>query len=274
MVRAGQPAKRRYYFFMKNIMLKRAKDYREALDSKAQFISLVSHELRTPLHAISEGVQVVLDGTAGVLNAQQREFLTLAMRNAERLSRLIDNILDLQKLEASSLSFEFKKQSINPVVREVEKTFAPGFRSKGVNLKLKLDESLPDIVFDREKILQVLTNLAGNALKFTEKGEVCVTTQRFGNAVRISVADTGIGIKKEDWPKLFKPFSRIHEYPDKKYAGTGLGLSIVKKIMDGHGGKVSVESDHGKGAVFSFMLPVLERRSAPAPKPRARRKSR
>lgn len=233
----------------------------EALRIKSDFTSMVSHELRTPLTAIKESITLVLDGTAGTASSRQKELLDIAKRNVDRLARLINNVLDFQKLESGIFEFNIQENDINEVIRDVSETMDPLTKENGIDFSIKLGEGLPKIKFDKDKIIQVTTNLVNNAIKFTQAGgKVVVSTkrERIGNAesALISIHDTGPGIKKEEMPKLFQKFSVLGSENTRKTGGTGLGLAISKEIVEKHGGKIWVESELGKGSIFHFTLPL------------------
>ncbi len=233
----------------------------EAIEIKSQFISMVSHELRTPLTAIKEGIGIVYDEITGELNEEQKDFLDTAKRNVERLSRLINTVLDFQKLQAGKMVFEMEENDINSIVDEASKEMKPLFEKKKLKLEFSLDKSLPKAVFDRDKITQVLTNLMNNALKFTERGSISITTQKEDKAIKVSVADMGSGIKEEDMKNLFHRFEQVSKGSERKTGGTGLGLAISKEIINAHKGRIWVESEFGKGATFSFTISLeLNRR--------------
>ncbi len=230
---------------------------REALNIKSEFTSMVSHELRTPLTVIKESVGIVEDGSVGAINAEQRDFLETARRNVDRLARLINSVLDYQKLEAGHMEFKMTPNDINAVIRESQQGFELFAKTKGLHLEMKLAEGLPPVLFDKDKIMQVLLNLMNNAVKFTEKGSIRIETSKEGDeAVRVSVADQGIGIKKEDMAKLFVSFSQISSGSTRKTGGTGLGLAISKRIVENHQGQMGVESVFGHGSTFYFILPI------------------
>jgi PAS domain S-box-containing protein len=232
-----------------------------AMNVKSEFTSMVSHELRTPLTVIKESVAIVYDETAGPINAVQKDFLESAKRNVDRLGRLINDVLDYQKLESNFMEFRMKEQSINTLVEEVGSGFKKVLENKGIELKLQLQPDLPMISFDNDKITQVLTNLTSNALKFTDHGTISLITEMQGaNAVKVSVKDQGIGIKPEDLNKLFKSFSQISTGTGRQTGGTGLGLALCKKIIEQHNGRVGVDSVFGQGSTFSFILPIWDRR--------------
>ncbi len=239
---------------------KAEEEAKKAVQIKSEFISMVSHELRTPLTVIKEGIAMTLDGLAGPLNDEQRDFLVAAKRNVDRLTRLINNILDFQKLESGKVDFNIEKDDINEVIKVVQKELAYQAKEKGLDLILKLGENLPMIKFDRDKITQVLMNLINNSIKFTDKGSITISTTQEGNVIGVSVKDTGIGIEKKEIPRLFHKFEQVSKTEDKRTGGTGLGLAISKEIIVIHKGKIWVESELGRGATFYFVLPVKERR--------------
>jgi len=228
----------------------------EAMRIKSDFTSTVSHELRTPLTAIKEGIAIVLDGTAGVLNAEQKDFLSLAKRNVDRLARLINDVLDFQKLEAQKMVFDTQENDINELVREVHNTMAPLADKKNLEFTLKLAEGLPRVKFDWDRIVQVLTNVVNNAIKFTEKGSIIMASSRGDNNIEVSVKDSGPGIKEEDIGKLFQQFGQLEKIAQRTTGGTGLGLAISKEIIEKHKGRIWAESEFGKGTTFRFILPI------------------
>ncbi len=241
---------------------KRAEEeLKETMEMKSQFVSTVSHELRTPLTAIREAVIIVQDQVAGKLNQDQKHFLDIAKRNIDRLARLIDDVLDFQKLSAGKMKFNLQPNSIAAVTEEAYTTMQPHAAKNKVSLALEVEPHLPPAVFDSDRIMQVLTNLVSNALKFTpEGGRVLLSVQRRDDQLAIKISDTGYGIPKEDLPKLFNRFFRVQR-PGKEIKGTGLGLVIVSKIVTGHGGRVEVESELDKGTTFTVLLPL----TPPAP---------
>ncbi|MFA6186075.1 MAG: PAS domain S-box protein [Phycisphaerae bacterium] len=236
---------------------KAEKEMQAVLEMKSKFISTASHELRTPLTSIKEAVNLVYSETTGPLNDDQKEFLGIAKRNVDRLARLINDVLDYQKMTAGRMDFNPKPANINEVVEAVEETMRPLAKEKGLELIIELDDAVPLVNFDKDKIIQVLTNLVSNAVKFTETGSVKITTSRTDDKVTIAVKDTGGGIKPEDMHKLFVEFQQLAtKDADRKTGGTGLGLVISKKIIESHGGRIWVESDYEKGTTFYFELPM------------------
>jgi len=239
---------------------KAERELREALEVKSSFVSVVSHELRTPLTAIKEGIGLVIDGVAGRLNEKQKEFLGIAKRNVDRLTRLINEVLDFQKLEAGKIEFDVRENNLNETIREVCATMLPAARERGLELAIRLDEKLSKTKFDRDSIVQVLTNIIDNAIKYTERGSIIVSTIRRDNVVDVLVQDTGTGINPGDIPRLFRSFEQLTKGKYMKSGGTGLGLAISKQIIDAHRGKIWVESTPGRGSTFHFVLPMEERR--------------
>ena len=227
---------------------------------KSDFVSTVSHELRTPLTAIKEGIGIVLDGLAGDVKKEQKDFLDTAKRNVDRLARLINDVLDFQKLQADKMRFYMQENNINEVALEIDKIMEPLVKEKGFKLSFDLEDKLPRIKCDRDRIIQVFTNLVGNAIKFTEKGSISIVTAKENNVIHVMVKDTGMGITKEDISKLFQSFQQLGDAKTRKVGGTGLGLAICKDIIEKHKGKIWAESKPGKGSTFHFTLPVKERR--------------
>lgn len=226
---------------------------------KADFISKVSHELRTPVVTVQNSLALLLNKTTGPLNEAQEKFLTIAQRNLSRLGRLVDDILDLSKLEASKMTLELMTASVEKPIKEVCDSLVAWAGSKNITIEQNIQKSLPEIKFDFSKIIQVLNNLIGNAIKFTPKnGKVTISAglDEYGRGVFVSVADNGIGISKEDLNKIFDKFQQAGERISTDISGTGLGLSIAKEIVELHGGKIWAESEKGEGAKFIFTLPI------------------
>ncbi|MCX6355763.1 MAG: PAS domain S-box protein [Candidatus Aureabacteria bacterium] len=237
-------------------MMRDVTERKKILEQKNNFMNMVSHELRTPLTSIKEGISLVAEGIAGPINPQQKELLDIGKQNIDRLSRLINQVLDFQAIDSGSMQFSFRENDINRAVKEARASLLSLATKKGIQLNLALDESLPLIKFDKDKILGVLINLLNNALKFTEKGSITITTERGDNIIKVSIKDTGIGIKEEDMPKLFQRFSQVK----RKAGGSGLGLAISKEIIEAHNGKIGAKSEFGKGTTLHFILPIKERR--------------
>ena len=228
---------------------------REALAAKADLVNMVSHDLRIPLTAIKEGIDIVASGEAGAVNEDQKEFLALAKRNVDRLTRLITDFLDFEKIDADKQQFNIAENDINELAENVYKMMGPVARQKGLDLRIELEEGLPKIGFDYDGITRVVTNLVSNALKFTTEGSIVIRTRKDESGIEVAVADTGCGISKNDLDKLFKKYGQIKSTKVKDIEGTGLGLAISKLIVEQHKGKIRAESKLGKGTTFYFYLP-------------------
>lgn len=229
---------------------------KQLLEEKDGFVNMVSHELRTPLGAIKESVALVAEGKVGPIGEKQKEVIDVAKRNVDRLARLIDQVLDLQKIDAGIMELRSEENDLNEMIKEVHRTMISLAAKKGLAFTVKLDEKIPPVKCDRDKITEVLINLVNNAVKFTEKGSVVISSGMGQNFIQVSVADTGPGIKADDISKLFQRFAQLIRSP----GGTGLGLAISKEIIEAHKGKIGVESEFGKGSTFRFILPIKERR--------------
>ena len=230
-------------------------------DVQKEFSSTVSHELRTPLASIKAAIDIVVSGTAGDPTPEQTKFLSRAKDNVDRLTRLINDILDLAYLESGKTKLQKTSEEINKIIERVAQTQETVAKNKGLFLKTELDPNVPALTVDSDKIIQVLNNLIANALKFTETGGVTVFSKVFvqTNQIEVRVSDTGCGIKQEDLGRLFEKFQQLGE-AHHRYEGTGLGLAICKEIVSQHGGQIHVETKMGEGSSFYFVLPIEERR--------------
>ena len=221
---------------------------------KTEFTSMVSHELRTPLSAIKESIGVVEDLTAGPLNKQQAEFLFLAKRNVDRLHRLINDTLDFSKIERGEFRLHSARHNLNTIAREVVFQQRMAAKQRGLQLELALEESLEPVLFDPDRISQVLVNLIGNAIRYCEGSWIEVGTRIEGAEVIVRVQDSGPGIAEDQLKNIFDPFVQLSTGPGRKVGGTGLGLAISRQIVELHGGRIWVESELGKGSAFYFAL--------------------
>ncbi|HNX80619.1 MAG TPA: ATP-binding protein [Candidatus Omnitrophota bacterium] len=229
---------------------------REIDRMKSEFISTVSHELRTPLAITKEGISLVLDRISGQINEQQQKILTKANDNIDRLSRIINNLLDISKIEAGRVELKKELVDIAELARAVLTAFESRFKEKNLSVSFEADSGGVWIFVDADKMVQVFTNLLNNALKFTNQGGVTVKIHSMPDSVECSVADTGIGISEEDMPRVFQKFQQFGRIPGGGEKGTGLGLSIVRGIIELHNGKVKVVSSLGKGTTFICRLPT------------------
>lgn len=231
-------------------------------ETQKEFTSTVSHELRTPLASIKTAIDIVVSGTPGPLNPDQKNFLDKARNNVDRLTRLINDILDLSKLEAGKTQLNFEIRDINAITLEIADIQQAVAQKKGLFMRTELAEDIAPVPLDVDKMHQVLSNLISNAIKFTEQGGVTLKTRnnKEANHVEVCVEDTGGGISQEDIPKLFKKFQQLGDPAMRKTGGTGLGLAICHEIIKQHGGKIWITSEEGKGSCFHFILPIQERR--------------
>ena len=234
---------------------------RELDNTKTRLVANVSHELRTPLTIISSFVSLVHDGIAGAVSDQQKECLATALRNCERLANLIDDVLDLGRIESGREEFKRRRLNLPDLLRQCHHDFLPKFLFKQQQLNLNIaDEEFPDALGDADKIAQVLTNLIGNANKFTPNcGKITVSLVRDGENARVEVMDNGPGITADDQSRLFEAFTQI-DRPEggSDGKGTGLGLTISKQIVEAHEGMLKIKSRVGHGSRFLFTLPVYE----------------
>jgi len=223
---------------------------------KSDFVSIVSHELRTPLTSIQGYLDLLLMEAAGPITKQQASFLEIAKGNAERLHELVSDLLDISRIESGKAELDLQVVSLPEIIEQVAAAMRPEFDERGLTLTLDIPRDLPEIFGDPMRIRQVLTNLLGNAYKYTPKGGATVRVRQVDNALQVDVEDTGIGIAKEDMDRLFTRFFRAEDRFVRQQQGTGLGLNITKSIVEMHGGHIWVESEPGKGSTFSFTLPL------------------
>jgi len=224
--------------------------------AKDDFVSMVSHELRTPLTAISEGINLVADGSLGPANEQQGRFLNLARKNCARLTDLINDILDLSKMEAGRMDVHAARFDITRALAETRDTFAASARERLLSIEAAgLDQ--PMLVYaDERMVRRVLTNLVGNALKFTDQGSIRLAAEHKVDHVLVSVADSGIGIPASEHPKMFERFHQVQQRDRGRPAGTGLGLALTKQMVEMNAGRIWFESEENKGTRFFFTLPL------------------
>jgi signal transduction histidine kinase len=228
----------------------------EASQHKSQFLANMSHELRTPLNAILGYTELILDSVYGEMPEKARRVLDRVQRNGRHLLGLINDVLDLSKIEAGQLSLSLADYSLNNVIQSVFSAVEPLASEKQIKLKIDIVPELPQGRGDERRLTQVLLNLVGNAIKFTDSGEVAITGSSANGAFNVAVRDTGPGISEADQAKLFQEFQQADNSITRKKGGTGLGLAISKRIIEMHGGKIWVESVVGQGSTFSFTLPV------------------
>jgi len=226
---------------------------------KGQFMASVSHELRTPLVAIEKSIALILSKATGEISDTQNQFLSIADRNLKRLTLLINDLLDLSKLEAHKMMLSRQPTSVDKLIIDSLESLNNWAQSKSVTLQHAISADLPLVELDPNRIIQVLNNLIGNAIKYTpEKGTVTVLAGRAEGvkAVQVTVQDTGVGIPQESLGKVFEKFYQVSNQHTSDVKGTGIGLAIVKEIVELHGGRVWAESEPGKGSRFIFTVPL------------------
>jgi len=235
----------------------KSRQLEEASQHKSQFLANMSHELRTPLNAILGYTELMADGAYGEPSEKMLGILKRLEANGKHLLGLINDVLDLSKIEAGQLVLELSDYCVQDIAQTVRSTLEPLAADKKLAFKLELAPELPPGHGDGRRLTQVLINLVGNAIKFTDAGEVAIKAEANDGSFHVSVCDTGPGISAADQAKLFQEFQQADNAITKKKGGTGLGLAISKRIIEMHGGKIWVESKPGQGSTFTFTLPVI-----------------
>ncbi len=237
--------------------LESAKERAESADKmKSAFLATMSHELRTPLNAIIGFTSIILQGMSGPINDEQSEQLGMVQRSSHHLLNLINDVLDISKIEAGQLEVYPEAFNVRESIEKVIQTVAPLADNKKLSLVSDISPELGEIISDARRVEQILINLLNNAIKFTETGEVHITCFIDNNSLLLRIKDTGIGMQTEEMDKLFKPFQQIDSTIARHYEGTGLGLSICNKLLILLEGDIKVESDFGKGSTFTVTLPL------------------
>ncbi len=243
----------------KNMELMKANEGLKKLDEmKSDFISLVSHELKTPLSAIKVSAQY-LESDDDPDPGERKEMLRIIIRNIDRQTRMINDILDLSKMEAGKMNYQFENVDIRETVNVVIENIGQLAQKKNIVISREIPEPLPYVLADKEKLIIVLNNLAANALKFTQEGgSILISAQELGDSIEIRIKDTGIGIEMEKLEKIFDKFYQVDSTSRRKIGGCGLGLSIASGIIKAHDSEIHVESEQGHGSTFSFRLKKAE----------------
>lgn len=243
---------------------------------KSEFISIVSHELRTPLTSIKNSLDILMSGRCGEITPAADKFLSMAMRNVQRLSGIINDLLDLSKIEAGKMDFNFAPVNINIVIDYVKSALSEVAKSKGLTIITDTPDNLPEITADSQRLEQVLTNLVSNAIKFTPENKTIKISSSIvnskdlkineyfkdsinlaeGNYIEVCVEDEGIGIAQKDLLHAFDKFAQIENSLSRKAGGTGLGLPIAKQLLEAHHGAIWCDSELNKGSKFYFVIPV------------------
>ncbi len=230
---------------------------REYNQLKDEFVSTASHELRTPLSIIMGAIRLILDEIPGKIVAEQRDVLTTAMESVNRLTRIVDSLLTVSKIESGKLDLHKMVVNIGELIKDTVSNYKPLAQEKNLSLDFEVPEEGIAICVDSDRIKEVIINLISNSMKFTpEQGCIKVTCKRLGEEVQLSVHDSGIGIAKDDIPRLFDKFTQFGRKAGPGEKGTGLGLAIVKKLVDMHNGRIEVESELDKGTAFTITLPL------------------
>jgi PAS domain S-box-containing protein len=223
---------------------------------KSAFLATMSHELRTPLNSIIGFTGILLKGFAGPLNGEQVKQLGMAKTSAMHLLDLVNDVLDISKIEAGRLVVTLKTFDFSKMLKKITSVIQPMAEKKNLKIYLHISDQVGSINSDERRVEQIILNLLNNAVKFTDQGYVKIECETDGQRVITSVRDSGIGIGKKDMDKLFKPFSQVDTGIARNHEGTGLGLSISRKLAEKLGGLITVESEPGKGSTFTVTLPI------------------
>lgn len=223
---------------------------------KINFLSLVSHELRTPLLIIKESIAQVLEGLKGELNPEQKQFLSIGKRSVTRLNGLIENLLDISKIESGHIRIKRAMTDIRPLIKSVKRMQEDAATAKSIDLTLEIANDIKDVFVDTHKIKEVVSRLIDNAIKFTNAGgKVTISVEDIDDVLHIAVSDSGVGISPEHVDKVFEKFEKLNLVPVSGVASIGIGLAVVKEYVELHGGTVTLESEVDKGSVFTIRLP-------------------
>lgn len=224
---------------------------------KSEFVSLVTHEFRTPLTSIKGYTEMMLDGDTGKLNQEQVEFLETVLRNANHLSELVEELLDVSRIESGAMRLDIEEVRIESVIKDIATRMRPQLENKDQNLLVDIPVDTPMVEGDSTRITQILMNLVSNAHKYTPSGgRIEISVQVSGDYLQVDVSDNGIGLSEDEQQKLFSKFFRAENPETIKEGGTGLGLWITRSLVEMQGGEIDVESTLGKGSTFSFTIPV------------------
>jgi signal transduction histidine kinase len=242
----------------------KSRQLEEASKHKSQFLANMSHELRTPLNAILGYTELMADGAYGEPSEKMSAVLKRLESNGRHLLGLINDVLDLSKIEAGQLVLDLNDYSLQGVAQTVYSAIEPLAADKKLGFKVEVAPDLPPGRGDERRLTQVLLNLVGNAIKFTDSGEICINVGVADGAFKVAVRDTGPGISASDQAKLFQEFQQADNSITRKKGGTGLGLAISKRIVEMHGGRIWIDSTLGQGSTFSFTVPVRVERQVEA----------
>ncbi|MFA6448198.1 MAG: ATP-binding protein [bacterium] len=240
-------------------LLKSNINLRKANEVKDTFLSTVSHELKTPLTTIIGYISMLLEGALGPLADEQRQSLDVVLRRGRNLQALISDLLNLSRIDAGRMELRRSYVDLGKELRSLEEVFSERLKEAGLSLEIFVEDNLPHVYADRDRINQALFNLTGNAIKFTPSGGLITVQGRHRkeeNLIEISVTDTGIGVPESEQGHIFERFYQVDKHDGREFAGTGLGLAITKELIELHGGRISIESRPGRGSAFTFTLPL------------------
>jgi len=238
-------------------LMEKTRELEAASQLKSEFLAGMSHELRTPLNAVIGFSQLMLDGVPGEINDEQRQCLNDILSSGQHVLNLINHVLDLSKVEAGKMELKPENLNLADVIDGVVQTVRPMLDDNRHKLGVNVEEGLPPVRADKNRLRQIFLNLLSNAIKFTlTGGQLGIEVSREGDWCQVSVIDNGIGIRKEDQERIFEPFCQLDNPLTREKTGTGLGLTLANQIIEKHGGRIWVESAYGKGSRFTFTLPL------------------
>ncbi|MGB9928051.1 MAG: ATP-binding protein [Methanosarcina sp.] len=242
---------------LENTLLKAKKDAEATNRAKNGFIMNMSHELRTPLNSVIGFSDLLLEGAFGPLNTRQSKYVNNILISGKNLLEIINNLLDISRLESGERSLNYEEIDIASLIGEVRMNLLSPASNKKITMELRIDPGIENIRADRLKLRQIVYNLISNAIKFTaEKGKIIISAYEKEGTLEIKVSDNGIGLSKENYEKIFMPFTQADSSAARGYGGAGLGLYIVKNFTDLHKGKIWIDSEIGKGSTFTVALPI------------------
>ncbi|MCD6453486.1 MAG: hybrid sensor histidine kinase/response regulator [Dehalococcoidales bacterium] len=242
-----------------NLLFKANEELKKATRAKSEFLAGMSHELRTPLNAIIGFSELLLDEVPGKINDEQRECLDDILSSGRHLLELVNDVLDLSRVEAGKLKLKLEKLNLARIITSVVPTIKSLLDKNQHRLEVNIEADLPPVRADRNRLRQILLNLLSNAIKFTPSGgKLGIEVTRDGDYCQVSVVDNGIGIKEEDQRNIFDAFTQLDTSPERKKEGTGLGLALTKQFVEICDGRIWVESEYGKGSRFIFTLPLVD----------------
>jgi signal transduction histidine kinase len=225
---------------------------------KSNFLSVTSHELRTPMSVIKGYIQMMLKGNLGTISNEQKKALEIVLRNSNQLDTLIQDILDISRLESGTMKFIPERTNVKNMLEQTIETMQSIADTKNIKISISLEENTPDLIVDQERIKQVIVNLLNNAIKFSYEGSIItIFTRKTADYVLFEIQDFGRGIPKDKQDKIFEIFYQTDLERDRKFGGVGLGLAISRGIILSHGGNIWVESEPGKGSTFRLTLPII-----------------